>query len=133
MTQNRDIMAHTEAKIIAETSAGMTGVEIYEQGKLVWSNNWFADGATESYYKQGLRDAYDTAENCIDWYTWDAQEGEPEDLDTSATTWVMATYSEENGWKFEEPQNDGQAHDFINHNADRIPSGVVSAWDNLYS
>lgn len=123
-------MSHTEARIIAETSAGMIAVEIYEQDALVWSYNFTDQGLGGKGYKDAMRNAYDTAEDCIDWYLWDAEEEAPEDYDTSSTTWVMATYSEEEGWKFEEPKNDGMAHDFIKYNADRIPSEIVEDWDN---
>jgi len=37
-----------EAQLIGETSAGMTALHIYENGQLVYSRNFFENGATGS-------------------------------------------------------------------------------------
>lgn len=129
-------MKKYEAKIIGETSAGMTGLEIYVNGELYWSNNYFENGATQSYYKEGLRQIFDDAMACDEVESWAEFEYDEENnrvveqLDNYDTTWVVASYTPENGWNFEEPCNDGQSADFIAYNKDRIPADVVEAWEN---
>ena len=125
-----------EARIIGETSAGMTALEIYVNGQLFWSNNYFADGATQSWYQQGLRQIFDDAMACEsveEWAEWQYDDDGNkivEKMNNAETTWNVAWYTPENGWTFENPRNDGRSHDFITYNKDRIPADVVAQWED---
>jgi hypothetical protein len=126
-----------EARIIGETSAGMTALEIYVNDELYWSHDYFAQGATEQYYREALRKIYEDAMDCVtveEWAEWEYDaEGDPiiEDYDTSDTTWIVASYKPETGWTFAEPTNDGQSYHFIEANADRIPAEVIESWTDF--
>lgn len=127
-------MEKYEARVIGETSAGMTGLEIDVDGELYWSIDIFENGASESWYKKGLRQVFDVALDCEtvkDWAEFDINDNDEKvvkRLDTSDTTWVVATYNPQNGWIFTNPIHDGQSWDFIKENSDRIPADVVAAW-----
>jgi hypothetical protein len=128
-------MKNYESRIIGEMSAGMTALEVYVDGELYWSHNYFAHGATSQYYAEALRKIYDDAMDCAtveEWADWDEydEEGKPivEAYDTSETTWLVASYTPENGWNFEEPFPDGQAYDFIEANKDRIPESTLDEY-----
>jgi hypothetical protein len=126
-----------EARVIGETSAGMSALEIYKNNKLVWSLMWFSDGASESYYKTGLRQIYETAMDCAEVEMWSEYEYDDEgnkiiiEYNNVDTTWVVASYTPESGWIFNEPKNDSQSYDFISVNSDRIPKDVLDKWDNF--
>ena len=128
-----------EARIIGETSAGMTAIEIYIDDELYWSNNYFENGASSSWYADGLRQIFDDAMACDTvcyWAEWDEFDDDgnpaPEEYDTSNTTWIVATYKPESGWNFTEAINDGQSYDFIQANKDRIPADVLADWTKIY-
>lgn len=121
-----------QAKVIGEQSAGLTGLEIYKDGELYWSMQWFERGADDSEYQAGMREVFDTALSCDsveEWAEWEYLDGAPviEPI-SSSLTWVVATYGSGNGWQFSEPRSDIQSADFIAANADRIPAEVVQAW-----
>lgn len=128
-------MSRYEARVIGETSGGMTALEIYKDGELYWSHDYFSGGATDSWYKKGLRQIFDDAVNCgsvEEWAEWDYDDDSEkviDDYDTEPTTWIVAIYRPESGWEFSDPRNDGQSKDFIKYNADRIPSDVVEKWE----
>lgn len=132
MTRKNEI----EARIIGETSAGMTAIEIYENGELVYSAEYFIHGATSESYQRGLRDIFDDAVSCEDWASYETQDDEPVFYDTTVTTHVIATYKPNSGWEVEHPENfgrDGQSYDWIKANRDRLPEDAVAAWDLYYS
>lgn len=86
-----------KAKLIGESSAGMTAVEIYDNpGTLVWSHRWFDDGATGSGYIKGLCDAWDCMVDCADVDVFEGgafdEDGDPIAFDDGATTGVMLEY-----------------------------------------
>lgn len=121
-------MIKYEAKIIGETSAGLTAVEIYKNNTLIWSLDFFAQGATFQGYIDGLREAYDTATDCANVESWMDDGPIPITYSNDDSAWVIASFTPAEGWKFADPQNDGQAWDFIKTNADRIPTKIVNAW-----
>jgi hypothetical protein len=121
-------MIKYEAKIIGETSAGLTAVEIYKNNTIIWSLDFFEQGASFQGYIGGLQAAYDTAIDCANVYDWMENDSPPIIYSNDDTTWVIASFIPTDGWKFAEPQNDGQSGDFIKTNADRIPADIVDAW-----
>ena len=131
-------MKKYEARIIGETSAGLTALEIYVNNELYWTQDYFSQGAVSSdSYNKLLRTIYDDAMDCDtveDWaeFEYDADENPIiEIFNNSNTTWTVAIYTPENGWIFNDPENDGQSYDFIKTNADRIPKDVLDKWKNL--
>jgi len=97
----------TTAKLIGETSAGMTAVEIYnESDDLIWSYRWFDNGCTTSGYIAGLKAVYDCMSDCEDATDFDGgevnEDGEPLEMDTESTTGIILTYDKINGWIMEE-------------------------------
>lgn len=121
-------MIKYEAKIIGETSAGLTAVEIYKNKNIIWSMDFFAQGASAQGYIDGLRAAYDTAIDCANVESWMENDSPPITYSNDETAWAIASFTPTEGWKFADPQNDGQAWDFIKTNADRIPTEIVNAW-----
>jgi len=88
------------AKLIGESSAGMTAVEIYDdQDNLVWSQHWFDNGATGAEYKTGLAQVIETMQNCKNHADWDYgmvdEDGEPVPMDTAETNGVICEYDSE--------------------------------------
>ena len=120
------------AKIIAETSAGMTALEIYQDDVLVWSHNYFANGATQDWYKRGMRQIIDDAQACVDWEDFegcDLGEGGGVVLqDCAATTYVLMTFIPSKGWNTDVDDFDGdaQASDLIRANRDRRPAEIIA-------
>lgn len=90
------------AKLIGESSGGMTAVEICEDGKLVWSHRWFDDGCSTAGYLSGLRDAIDCMRRAADWSGFDGgeydEDGDPVSMDDGSTTGVMLVYDTSSGW-----------------------------------
>lgn len=108
------------AQLIGESSAGMTAVEIYNDNEdLVWSNNWFANGATGSYYNYGLCEAWDCMRDCADVADYDGGEfgddGEPVPMDVAATTGIILEYdSNTNTWAMgADARNMGQSEEIL--------------------
>lgn len=78
-----------KAKLIGESSAGMTAVEIYDNtNNLVWSKRYFEYGATAQGYKTGMLDAYNDMINCGDVSGYDISD-DNEEHDTDDTTGVV--------------------------------------------
>lgn len=125
-------MENFTAKIIGEKSAGLTAIEIYKNDDLIWSMDFFEMGASDKRYHDGIRQAYDTAMDCADVESWaDNLHDEQVCFNDSDTTWIVAEYSPDTGWKFSDPEHDGQAWDFIKINSDRIPVDIVRAWEDF--
>ena len=92
-----------QAKLIGESAAGMTAVEIYnDEGVLVWARQWFTDGCSSSGYVEGLRDVVDCMRNCANVRRFEGGEvddnGDPVRMDVEETTGVMAVYDSRSGW-----------------------------------
>lgn len=124
-----------EARIIGETSAGLTAIEIYRADTLIYSHDYFANGATDAEYKAGLLESYDDAMACEDCESWDGCDDGTPHYDDADTTHVIATYSPRTGWTVEIPEHYGsdcQSYDWINANRDRLPADAVAAWDKYY-
>lgn len=119
------------AKIIAETSAGMTALEIYQDDNLVWSHDYFANGATQDWYKRGMRQIIDDAHACADWGDYEGcdldDDGEVVSQDCAATTYVLMTFVPGEGWTTGlDHLADGQASDLIRTNRDRLPAEIIA-------
>lgn len=119
------------AEIIAETSAGMTALEIYQDDVLVWSHDYFANGATQSWYREGQRQIIDDALACADWADFEGgdvdESGEAVQQDSASTTYILMTYRPAEGWTTDiEALADGQASDLIRTNRDRLPVDIVA-------
>ncbi len=90
----------TTAKLIGESSAGMTAIEIYDNDKLVWSHQYFTNGASHNGYIDGLCQVYDDMLNCADYAQYDGCDGYeddngefvPEDFDVYPETGVMLEF-----------------------------------------
>jgi hypothetical protein len=128
------IIKNYEAKIVGETTGGMTVLQIYINDFLFWSHNYLDNGATDQYYRDAMRQAFDDALACADVETWAEFEydenGEKVVIDYSytSTTWEIASYNPATGWLFNDPKSDGQAYDFISNNKDRIPEEILKKW-----
>lgn len=119
------------ANIIAERSAGRTALEIYEDDTLVWSTNYFADGASASWYRKGQRQIVDDAMACADWRSFEGgevdEDGAPVMQDDCETSYALMTYRPGEGWTTEvESLCDGQAETLIQINRDRLPEAIVA-------
>lgn len=127
------LQSKVEARLIGETSAGMTAVEIYEDDELVYGIDFFENGATHEWYEKAMRLAYDTMMDAVDWRGWrdDAEaldeNGEPRPQDTASTTFVAWSWTPEGGWKFH--QRDGQTSDWVDRNRDRLPTDQLAEFD----
>jgi hypothetical protein len=123
-------MSKIVAKFIGETSAGQTVVQIYDDDKLVWSCRWFDNGATESTYRSGLRDAYECMVDAKDYLQYAGcaidDDGSITDYDCTSTTYVALTYDPDtNQWISDrDTLGDGQTVDFIRYNSDRLPGNI---------
>jgi hypothetical protein len=90
-----------KARLIGESSAGLTAVEIFDRdNNLVWSHVWFSGGASRRGYIDGLCAAWDCMVNCdyvngCDGGAYD-DDGEPIVFDDGATTGVMLEYNSDN-------------------------------------
>lgn len=94
-----------EARLIGESSAGMTAVEIYEDDKLVWSHDYFSDGASENYYNRvTTKLIQEDMESCKNWAEYDGcsvdNNGNPVLYDNCDTTGIVATYRPDAGWEY---------------------------------
>jgi len=111
-----------KAQIIGETSAGMIAVMIFENGELVWSHDYFANGATEKHYHEMMKQAREDAEACADWRDYDGcdtdEDDEIVDYTVYDTSWVVAEYVDGEWAAGDELQNDGMAEDFLRHHLD---------------
>lgn len=92
-----------KAQLIGESSAGMTGVEIWDGVDLVWSHSYFANGSSTQGYIDGLCQAWDDMRGCADVSGYEGGEvgddGEPVLLDSDRTTGVLLEFdSETNTW-----------------------------------
>jgi len=84
------------AKLIGETTGGMTAVEIYDDDQLVWSHGYFGNGATKRGYIEGLCQVLDDMINCEDVEDYDGCDrdynGDVILHDTCSTTGIIAEY-----------------------------------------
>jgi len=84
------------ARLIGERSAGMTAVEIYNGDILVWSHMYFAGGATERGYIQGLCQVYDDMIRCADIGQYEGcdydEDGAVVQYDDADTTGIILEY-----------------------------------------
>jgi len=85
-----------KAKLIGESTGGMTAVEIYNGATLVWSHSFFSDGATERGYIDGLKQVIDDMLACEDVADFEGGEfddsGNPVLIDDADTTGVVCEY-----------------------------------------
>jgi hypothetical protein len=86
-----------KSRLIGEKSAGMTAVEIYHNnGDLLWSHRYFADGATHQGYIDGLCQAWDDMHGCADVAEYEGNDldddGDPTLYDDSQYTGIMLEY-----------------------------------------
>lgn len=108
-----------QSKLIGELSAGMTAVEIYDNGDdLVWSHRWFDNGCTGDGYVAGLIDAVNCMRDCAAVSGFDGGEidsdGDPIPIDTHPTTGVMLIYDTETGWALgDDARRMGQSGEII--------------------
>ena len=97
-----------KAKLIGESSCGMTAIEIYnDQGSLVWSNIYFDDGCTNDGYITGMCQVFDDMIKCNDVdqydggcfeeYNGSTREFTPIFIDTALTTGVICEYDGTSG------------------------------------
>lgn len=99
--QNKKI----KALLIGESSAGLTAVEIYNGDELVWSHDYFAQGATSSYYDEvNNKQIQDDMINCDDYLNYDGcdydEDGEIVCYSDAETAGIVARYDSEGGFKF---------------------------------
>ena len=111
-------MKKYEARLIGETSAGMTAVEIYKNEDLVWSHYYFTNGATYKGYIDGLCQAVDDMINLdsVDEYEGCDQDedGNVIQYDDSTTTGVIASYTSAGGWDVSDDfRRYGRSHEII--------------------
>lgn len=92
-----------KARLIGESSAGMTAVEIYDHhDDHVWSYRWFDVGASGNAYAAGLCEAMSCMMKCGRWADFEDglvdDDGSPFSFG-SDTTGVMLEYHEAFGWR----------------------------------
>src|SRR3972149_11014770 len=96
------------AKIIGEKSAGLLALEIWRDGDLVWSHDYFARGANSVTYAQGLVQIIDDMLALADVDDFDGcdrdEDGEPVGYSCSATTLPTLSY-------------DGTAWEYLGHDS----------------
>jgi len=106
------------AKIIGEKSAGLLALEIWRDGDLVWSHDYFARGANSVTYAQGLVQIIDDMLALADVDDFDGcdrdEDGEPVGYDCSATTLPTLSY-------------DGTAWEYLGH--DSMSAAAIAAFD----
>lgn len=95
-----------KAFLIGEETAGMTAVEIEDEDQnLVWSFQWFQDGATKEGYLSGLKEAIHTMHECEQWMEFHGgnfdENGEPVRFDKFPTTGKMLSF-DETQWRLED-------------------------------
>lgn len=119
-----------EARLIGETSAGGLGLEIYEDGKLVYSHDYLKMGTTDAEYKAMLIQAIDDMLDIRNWSNWDGcerdEEGEVVILDRTLTTLTTLSFDGIT-WSF--GGNDTISDDVIKANAHRLPVDIVNRVD----
>ena len=106
--------------LIGETSAGGLCLHIYRDGDLVYSHDYFANGATDSYYKSALRQAIDDMLAMEDWESW--EDSDMIDYNDGDTTLETLTFD---GAKWELTGRDTISDDVIRENKDRLPDSVT--------
>jgi len=117
-------MKNITARLIGEHSAGMTAVQIYNGDRLVWSHEYFTDGATHQEYIDRMHQAYDDMVSCADYAQYEGCDYNDDmsvhDYDDGDTTGVDLVY--DNGeWTIIDPTMHGQNMDFLRYNRDRLP------------
>jgi hypothetical protein len=121
-----------EAMILGEKSAGLTALQIYQDGILVWSHSYFTDGATSEGYARGLRQAIDDALRCGGWRDFKGCDRDEDGsvIDYSQGAYAVMSYDPADGsWALGEIHaSDCQAKDLIKANADRLPQFIADAW-----
>lgn len=91
------------AKLIGESSGGFTAVQIYKNDTLVWSHEYFPNGASEYLYNIVMEyNVLDDMENCELYHEYEGcdrdENGEVIDYDTEKTTGVMLEYNNDTGF-----------------------------------
>lgn len=106
-----------KARLIGESSAGMTAVEIYKDDTLVWSHIWFEQGATTQGYIRGLCEAWDCMLDCNDYDQFEGglydEDGEPVPVDDSSTTGVILEYDGRTWKAGEDARRMGQSEEIL--------------------
>ena len=107
------------AKLIGESSAGATVVQIYNnENDLVWSHQYFANGATDRGYIDGLCQVIDDMMACADYEQYEGcdydDDGDIIDYDTDNYTGVMIEYDSDcKKWELGESPYMGQSEEII--------------------
>lgn len=110
------------AFLIAESSAGMTAVEIYnnDETELVWSTMFFKHWATDRGYIDGLFDAYQCLRNAADVAGYEGgdvdEDGCPVkyDNDDTYTAWTLSYDTESGKWTvYDDFRKYGQGREII--------------------
>jgi len=110
--------------LIGETSAGGLWLHIYRDGELVYSHDYFANGATDSYYKSALRQAIDDMLAMEDYGDWEGND--MIDYNDGDTTLETLTFD---GAKWELVGRDTISDDVIRVNKDRLPASIIGEVD----
>lgn len=120
-----------KAELIGETSAGATIVQIYEDGELVWSHDYFATGASGSEYTETLKNqVYDDMTNAADWRQYDGcdRDDDGDVIDHRGKTHKVAwAWTPESGFEF--VSRVGQSDEFAALNDERLPDEQMDAFD----
>lgn len=121
-----------EAFLIGESSAGMLALEIWENDTLVYSHNYFDEGANEKYYQHIIKEqAYQDMMKCENWRDFEGcaldEDGDVVEFDTGLTTMKTVSYSVDAGWQYLE--SDTMSDEFVIANAHRLPYDVVEMVD----
>ncbi len=106
--------------LIGETSAGGLCLHIYRDGDLVYSHDYFENGATDSYYKSALRQAIDDMIAMEDYGDWEGND--MIDYNDGDTTLETLTFD---GAKWALVGRDTISDDVIRVNTDRLPADIT--------
>lgn len=124
-------MSNIKAELIGETSAGATIVQIYEDGELVWSHDYFANGASGPEYVETIKNqVYDDMVSAANWRQYDGcdhdEDGDVTDY-RGSTHKVAWSWTPESGFEF--GASVGQSDEFAELNRDRLPAEQMAAFD----
>lgn len=94
----------------------MLAIEIYQDDTLVYSHDYFANGASHDYYQEVIKtQAWDDMTNCADWEQYDGcdldEDGDVVSQDCAKTTMQTLRYSPVDGWSY--LGSDTMSNDFI--------------------
>lgn len=122
------------AFLIAESSTGMTAIEIYNnETELVWSTMFFENGATARGYIDGLFAAYECLRNAADVADYEGgdvdEDGRPVkyDNDDTYTAWTLSYDTESGKWTvYDDFRKYGQGREIIDA---MMLAGIIPADD----